>query len=142
MTQRVLVPVDGSPLSRESLEHAASTFPGAELIVLHVVDPVGALYEAEGGGPAAADEWAGQAREEAERLCEDVATPAAEEGCTVTTLVDVGRPGRAILEAIDERDVDHVVMGSHGRKGLSRLVLGSVAERVVRESPVPVTVVR
>jgi nucleotide-binding universal stress UspA family protein len=43
---------------------------------------------------------------------------------------------------VDEHDVDHVVMGSNGRRGVSRLVLGSVAERVVRGAPVPVTVVR
>jgi nucleotide-binding universal stress UspA family protein len=47
-----------------------------------------------------------------------------------------------IVTYADENDVDHVVLGSHGRKGLTRVLLGSVAEAVVRRSPVPVTVVR
>ena len=47
-----------------------------------------------------------------------------------------------IVEYVETHDVDHVVIGSHGRKGLSRVLLGSVAELVVRRSPVPVTVVR
>ncbi|MFW6265865.1 MAG: universal stress protein, partial [Halanaeroarchaeum sp.] len=43
---------------------------------------------------------------------------------------------------VEETDVDHVVIGSHGRSGVGRILLGSVAERVVRRSPTPVTVVR
>ncbi len=53
-----------------------------------------------------------------------------------------GQPASVILEAIDELGVDSVVIGTHGRKGLGRLVLGSVAERVVRESRCPVLTVR
>jgi nucleotide-binding universal stress UspA family protein len=56
--------------------------------------------------------------------------------------VVVGRPAREIVDYADENDIDHVVMGSHGRSGVSRIVLGSVAENVVRKSSVPVTVAR
>ena len=54
------------------------------------------------------------------------------------TLVVNGWPGEAVLKAARDLDADLIVMGTHGRTGLSHLVLGSVAERVVRESPVPV----
>ena len=54
------------------------------------------------------------------------------------TLVASGDPAERVLNAARELDADLIVMGTHGRRGLSHLVLGSVAERVVRESPVPV----
>ena len=53
-----------------------------------------------------------------------------------------GDAAREILRAVEERGVDSVVMATHGRKGLGRLLLGSVAEKVVRECPVPVLTVR
>lgn len=60
----------------------------------------------------------------------------------LTAVTEFGRPARTIVEYVEDHDVDHVVVGSHGRSGLSRTLLGSVAERVVRRSSVPVTVVR
>ncbi len=57
-----------------------------------------------------------------------------ESDTTVRTVHEVGHPARTV--------VNHVVVGSHGREGVSRLLLGSVAEKIVRRSPVPVTVVR
>jgi len=56
--------------------------------------------------------------------------------------VVVGRPAREITDELESGEYDHVVMGSHGRSGVSRILLGSVAETVLRRSPVPVTVVR
>jgi nucleotide-binding universal stress UspA family protein len=60
----------------------------------------------------------------------------------VETAVGFGSPARTILDYVDEHGVDHVVMGSHGRSGISRLLVGSVAETVVRRAPCPVTIVR
>ncbi|MFB6177175.1 MAG: universal stress protein, partial [Halobaculum sp.] len=60
----------------------------------------------------------------------------------VETDTAVGRPASAIVEYAETNEVDHLVLGSHGRTGVSRLLLGSNAEKVVRRSPVPVTVVR
>lgn len=53
-----------------------------------------------------------------------------------------GNPHEEILEYVSEHDIDMVVMGTHGRTGIDRVVMGSVAERVVRQSPVPVLTVR
>jgi nucleotide-binding universal stress UspA family protein len=140
--ERILVPFDGSPLSRRALERAVTMHPDARVTVLYVIDPVYAVYEAEARGPTAAGEWHDRMTEEAEAICAEAREQAEERGCEVESAVETGRPARAILSYVDEHDVDHVIMGSHGREGVSRLVLGSVAEQVMRQSPVPVTVVR
>lgn len=61
---------------------------------------------------------------------------------SVETDVEVGDPAQSIVEYADTNDADHIVIGSHGRQGVARFLLGSVAETVVRRSVVPVTVVR
>jgi len=142
MPERILVPFDGSPLSERAVEHVAEKHPDAEVTILHVVDPISVVYEAEAHGLPEAETWHERATEEAERVCADAAETAADAGCKVTTAVETGRPARVILDYVEDHDIDHVVLGSHGRSGVSRLLLGSTAERVMRQSPVPVTVVR
>ena len=144
MTEHVLVPFDGSPLSRAALERVVTTQPDAAVTVLNVVDPVCVVYESETRGLPDAETWFDRARAGAEELLAEAVTLAADldPGREVDTAVEVGSPARTILEYVDDHDVDHVVMGSHGRSGVPRLVFGSVAERVMRNSPVPVTVVR
>ena len=142
MSETVLVPYDGSPLSRRALEYALEKCPDDEFVVLTVVDPVDAVYAAELGGLPEAKRWATEAREAAEERLEEAADIAAEAGVDAETVLEVGDPERRIVDYVAAHDVDQIVLGSHGRTGVSRLVLGSVAERVVRHSPVPVTVVR
>jgi nucleotide-binding universal stress UspA family protein len=142
MGERILVPFDGSPLSERALDRAVTKYPDAEVTVLYVIDPVEAVYEAELKGLPEARTWHERASEWAEDRCADAAERAARHGCDVTTAVETGPPARTILEYVDAHDVEHVIMGSHGRSGVPRLVFGSVAERVVRQSPVPVTIVR
>jgi nucleotide-binding universal stress UspA family protein len=142
MTRRILVPVDGSPKSLQGLEYAVTTYPDAEITVLSVMTPHGA---GGGDGPLSRDEydrWYDGARDEVDDVLDDARGLAAEHGAEVATAVDVGEPWRAIVEYAEENDVDHVVMGSHGRDDDSPLPLGSVAETVVRRSPVLVSVVR
>jgi nucleotide-binding universal stress UspA family protein len=144
MAEHVLVPFDGSPLSRRALERVVTTRPDADVTVLHVVDPVGVVYEAETAGIADAKTWVDRERTEAESLLAEAEELVADldPDVDVTTTVEIGSPARTILDYVDEHAVDHVVMGSHGRSGVPRLVFGSVAERVTRRSPVPVTIVR
>jgi nucleotide-binding universal stress UspA family protein len=136
MGKRILVPVDGSPQSEAALRFATDEWPDADVVLLNVIDPVNSGYS-RSVLPSAAEEWYEKAREEAQDLLADLTT---ETGLDPETVVTVGRPASSIVEAAS--DVDHVVMGSHGRNGVSRIVLGSVAETVVRRSPVPVTIVR
>lgn len=142
MGDTVLVAFDGSPLARRALTCALELRPGDDVVVLHVVDPVYAVYEAELRGPSEAEAWSAEASERSEQLLEAAADLAATHDREVTTVSDVGKPKRCILDAIEAHGVDHVFLGSHGRSGVSRLVMGSTAEAVMRQSPVPVTVVR
>ncbi|WP_336135263.1 universal stress protein [Natronomonas amylolytica] len=136
---RVLVPMDGSGQSWKAFEHAAERFPDATLVVLRVIDPVQAGYGI-GLNGAGAGQWFDAQEEATENLFEEVRKDAESAGIDVETRKEVGRPTREITDAA--ADCDQVVIGSHGREGVSRILLGSVAENVVRRSPVPVTVVR
>ncbi|WP_267639808.1 universal stress protein [Haloarchaeobius amylolyticus] len=140
--QTVLVAIDGSPLGDRALAYALDLYPDAAITVLHVVDPVEAVYLAEAKGPSEGRSYVEAAREHGAELCDRAEAVAADRGIAVDTAVETGNPAREILRFIDANDVDAVVMGSHGRSGLSRVFLGSVAETVLRRSPVPVTVVR
>lgn len=142
MTDHVLVPVDGSPLSTAALRHALTTFPEATITALFVIDPVEAVYAVEAGGLPIADNWYEEAQTRATTILEAAQDIASESGRTVQTETDVGRPSRMILRYVDDEDVDHVIMGSHGRRGIDRLILGSVTETVMRRSSVPVTVLK
>src|SRR5215213_631072 len=121
---RILVPVDGSPEASAALPYAAAlATPGTEIVLLTVV-------------PSATDADAARAGLEtaAQRL--RVA------GQTVRTEVATGNPARRIVDTAVELRAEMIVMASHGRGALGRLIYGSVADRVGRESPVPVMVVR
>jgi nucleotide-binding universal stress UspA family protein len=137
---RVLVPMDGSEQSWTAFDYAVEMFGDGTVVCLRVVDPVQAGYGVGSGAAAAADEWLDAQEEAAEAMFDDVRDQADQAGVDVETITEVGRPVRTIEEFAD--DCDHVVVGSHGREGISRILLGSVAEKVVRRSPVPVTVVR
>jgi len=143
MADRILVPVDGSDQSRHACELAFEEFPEASVVLLHVINPAEAGYSGAPAFPSASEEWYEKRRERAEDLFEELAATAAEHGVEIAEhRVEVGKPTRTIVDAIEETGADHVVMGSHGREGVTRVLLGSVAETVIRRSPVPVTVTR
>ncbi len=136
--RRILVPIDFELASKQALLLAtemARRFD-ATLLLLHVDDPSGSVYSGVGDNvplvyvpptdPAA--------QRSLEALVENTATlyPRVE-GAFMR-----GVPWRCILEAIETQQVELVVMGTHGRRGFSRLVTGSVAEKIVRLCPVPV----
>ncbi|MEF8777735.1 MAG: universal stress protein [Natronomonas sp.] len=136
---RVLVPVDGSEPSDDALAYALEQFDDAEIVAIHVMDPVDS---ATAWGPGVADDWLSASKERSETILEEADAIAEDAGRTVETDSVVGRPAHTIVEYADEHDIDHILLGSHGRDGLSRVLLGSVAETVVRRASVPVTVVR
>lgn len=138
---RILIPYDGSEQADEAVAYAASRHGDAEIALLYVLDFVEAGYDVppEASAPGYWEEWYDQAEAHGRELLSEVAESFDGD---VDLDVVVGRPSRVIVEYADEHDIDAIVMGSHGRDGLSRILLGSVAEAVVRRSPVPVTVVR
>jgi nucleotide-binding universal stress UspA family protein len=146
MYERILVPTDGSDVSERAVEYAvdlAATY-GAEVHALYVVDIDAVNF---GLGTEQVDRIRqgrfGEMDELRERAAEatgSVATAAAH-GLTVVEEVRVGHPHAVIVDYADTHDVDAIVMGSHGRSGIKRALLGSVTERVLRSTHRPVLVV-
>lgn len=139
----VLIPLDGSEGSEEAFEFALEEFAGSRLTLLRVFEPGSSdNVQVEHGKLPLDDETREEVVEESTTFLDGYARKAEEQGSDVTKEYKVGDPPQEIVEYAEENDVDHIVMGSHGRSGVSRVVLGSVAEEVVRRSPIPVTVVR
>lgn len=139
MISRILVPMDDSEMARRALEYALENHPDAEITVLHVVgepSPMGATATT-----LALEEDFEEAAEERAKVVFDLARElAAEYDVEIATEVQLGHPARAILNRAD--DFDAVVVGSHGGSLTDRLVVGNVTQKVFRQSPVPVIVVR
>ncbi|PSP84746.1 universal stress protein UspA [Halobacteriales archaeon QS_1_68_17] len=142
MSKRILVPVDRSEQAMRAVDFAVEEFPAAELVLFHVINPTDAGYSAQASIPSYSEEWYENEKQNARRLFEEVRERTADRGIETETATEVGKPSRAIVAYADEHDIDHIVMGSHGREGVTRILLGSVAEAVVRHSPVSVTVAR
>lgn len=147
MTEQVLVPVDGSPKSREAFEYAVA-MPDVELTVITAVnpfdiDPLSPGYQSplgKAGMPAYSQEWYQEEWDNAHELHEELRESA--DGVPVESVVKMGQPARQILRYAREHDIDHIVIGTHGRDDISKILLGSVADRVMRRAPMMVTVVR
>ena len=141
MPDSVLVAVDGSPLAERALGYALDTFPDAAFTSIYVIDPVDSVVAVEAGGLSVADEWHDDALEHARTVHATATDLAAEHGTSIETATEIGRPATEIVEYAVDNDVDQIVLGSHGRSGLDRTFMGSVAERVTRRAQIPVTVV-
>lgn len=145
MSKRILVPMDGSEQSTDALTYVLEEYPTASVTLLHVIDPIEAGYGGQASPvPGYSEEWYEESEEAAEELFAESREIVEEHGFDgeIDDVVELGRPARVIVEYADEEGYDHIVMGSHGRSGVTRVLLGSVAETVVRRSPIPVTVVR
>lgn len=138
MYDRILLPTDGSDAGNRAVEQAVGLAreTGADLHVLFVVEDIPYAPE------MMDDTVEEQLREIGEETLEAIRARADEAGVTVAEAIEEGAPHTAILEYADDEDVDVIVMGTHGRSGLDRYLLGSVTERVVRTADVPVLTVR
>ena len=137
MYTRILVPLDGSTLGEAILPHARDLAQGcgAELVLLRVA--FAPIFP--GTEPVDAQAAAIQ---EAETYVETVAKVLRDRGLKVEAKVRYGDPVNEILDHVTWGHIDLIAMATHGRTGLTRLVLGSVAERVLRRTFVPVLLVR
>ena len=143
MAKRILVPVDSSDQATVACAFAAEEHPDATIVLLHVINPAEAGYSAEASIPSFSEEWYEKQKATAEDLLDDLESEVTEAGVeSVERAIEVGRPTKVIVEHADDHDINQIVMGSHGRSGMSRILLGSVAEIVVRRATIPVTVVR
>jgi nucleotide-binding universal stress UspA family protein len=132
--KRILVATDFSDCSKEAYAEAiqlARQLKGTVLLT-HVIEPIGSVHIE----PLAYLELkAGQALDR-------MVHPAREEGIKVETHLFKGDPAAEIIKAAEDLQCDLIVMGTHGRTGIPRLLMGSVTERVLRASPVPIVAVR
>jgi nucleotide-binding universal stress UspA family protein len=138
--QHILVPVDFGDASNEALEMALGLAPklDAKITILHATWLPPYYYSTYAEGLAwPTEELEGQAKKALDEVVEKTrARYAKVEGKLVA-----GEPRDLILQAARELRTDMIVMGTHGRRGIKRALLGSVAERIVRTSPVPVLTV-
>jgi len=144
--QRILVPVDGSATADAGLDEAIrlARATGAQLRALHVVD-TSVVSMAISTGGVCTDDIIGALDAGGQDILKTAKARAAGQGVTIDTKLHEGLGGRiwdiVNAEAIDWR-ADLIVIGSHGRRGISRLALGSDAEHILRHAEIPVLVVR
>ncbi|HEX5167247.1 MAG TPA: universal stress protein [Thermomicrobiales bacterium] len=140
---RVLVPLDGSPFSEEGLERAVDVFGGGlTLHLLRVVEvpTIPAAGMADGGlalNYGLIDEYMDATRDVAAEYLKEMTEKLTAEGHTVTADVRQGIVADEVLKAAAEHQADVIAMATHGRGGLGRIFLGSVAERVLQEAERP-----
>jgi universal stress protein A len=143
--RRILVPIDFSPTSDQALHYAAALAEefGASLKIVHVIED--RLMT----GPWPAEVYLGELPKLREDLVKDAERrmvtcleSLTAKNIAATGEVLIGGPSHVILEQASTSAVDLIVMGTHGRTGITHLLIGSVAERIIRHAPCPVFVVR
>ena len=144
MFRKLLVPTDGSEVSIAGALRAVplAKMAGASMTVLFVQDtyPYTGIGNANSAGLQA---YMAAAREEGTRASERIGEAAKAEGVPVETLViEDHQAARGIVDAAQSCGADLIVMGSNGRSGLAKMVLGSVAAKVLALSPVPVMIIK
>ncbi len=141
MYERILVPTDGSTHSLRAAAHGAylARHFDASIRLLHVVDVQRAAGVFDAGGIE--EQFVDYLLEQGQSVLDETAT--ALQGLkAIDRAVVEGEPADTLLDDIDADGADLVAMGTHGRRGLRRYLVGSVTERVVRRAPVPVLTVR
>jgi nucleotide-binding universal stress UspA family protein len=139
MYKRILVPLDGSELAEQALEYAivqAESF-GAEIVLLKVLGP---LPEPMMGGRVGVKLAEQQSADLARYYLENLAAGIKDVPVEVVTVE--GKPYVQIIRFAEDHDIDLIVMSTRGHSGLSRWLLGSVADRVVRGATVPLLLVQ
>lgn len=151
MYKKILIPTDGSKNAKRAAEHAVklADTDKANIIILHVIEefttqtavlPISTL-------PEPCESICEELNREGEAIVQDIkreirdACPGNCENITLTPLIIYGKPYLEILKVMEDKDVDLVLMGASGRHGLDRVILGSVTERVVRESTKPLMII-
>jgi len=147
MYNKILLPTDGSKFAEKAAEHAIwiASKSGAEIIVLNVIETSSLVgLPTEDLIVRIKEMLKEEGRRSLERISEMVTEEEKElkiEDIKVTLKTEEGSPAEAILKTVEKEDVDLVVMGTSGKHGLDRFLLGSVTEKVVRSAKCPVLAV-
>jgi nucleotide-binding universal stress UspA family protein len=135
--KQILIAVDGEPVSAHAAEIGIrlARSLGAEVAFIHAIEP--GLTYSPGITPR---ELVAEAEHDAKTVLASFRSLS--QGLSTLEFVQIGKPAQEILNAAKTWPADLIVMGSHGRHGISRALLGSVAEAVMRHAPCPVLVIR
>lgn len=142
--QTIIVPLDGSRLAETAIPMAVtlSQVTGAEMVLLRVLEEMRPIYDAECREVI----WVDPANPRLELLAPEILEPIvsrlAQQGLPAQAVIRLGDPRTEIIDEAERHPAPVIVMASHGRGGLSRLLLGSVATRVLQAAPCPVLIVR
>jgi len=142
--KRILVPTDFSSYSEQALTYGcafAEQF-NAELHLLHVLQDLVAVVPEPGVAFPPPGDYMGDMLASAERALEQIPPEGWAAGCTIVRETRQGPPFLEVVRYAKEHDIDMIVIGTHGRGGLAHVLLGSVAEKIVRKAPCPVLTVR
>jgi len=142
MYRKILVPLDGSKVAEGVLPHAKELAysEGAELILLTVgANPA---LDFAFSDPGLAQRSVQEQEERSKKYIAEIEIPLKEAGFKTSSLLRVGSVAEVILGVAEELQVDVIAMSTHGRTGPARWLLGSVAERVIHNSKVPVLLIR
>ncbi len=136
--QHILVPTDLSPLSLRPLERAAELFDGKHVTLLHVVDNVHHMEPASPFVPSREDPSLQPRMDSARAALEKVKAAVPQARQVAIEVLAAADTGRAAAEWAAKNGIDLIAMSTHGRTGVRRFFLGSVAERLLRYSTIPV----
>ena len=142
--KKILLPTDFSDYSKAAAAYAsefADRF-GAELHILHVLQDLVAMVPEPGLAFPPPGDYMQELQESAEKALAQLPQPPLKDASRVIRETRQGPPFVEIIRYARESEIDLIVMGTHGRSGLAHILLGSVAEKVVRKSPCPVLTVR
>jgi nucleotide-binding universal stress UspA family protein len=141
--QRVLAPVDFSECSKRAQEYACALVDQfqAQLHLLHVLHDLAPLMLDGGTMYALPANYFDEQKQSAEQALTALPSEEWSRGKSVIRELRMGNPFVEIVRYAQERDIDIIVIGTHGRSAISHLLLGSVAEKVVRSAPCPVLIV-
>lgn len=139
--KKILVPTDGSEISLRAAEYGISVAKmiGAQIVVVFVVDDVVLDQIAKITAHEVAER---ELKEDGKGYVNYVVGLAGKEGVASSSLIVEGRPFEQIVHLAKELNVDLIVMGTYGRRGTDRILIGSVAERVIEYAPCPVLVIK
>jgi nucleotide-binding universal stress UspA family protein len=142
---KILLAIDGSKFSESALQAViAQTKPSrTDVRILHVIEPIPEYSDGLSFGYGLqSPNVLQEEREQAQGLVEKAARELRDAGFQVETLVEVGDAKAVIVDAAAQWPADLIVLGSHGRKGMERFLMGSVSEAVARHAPCSVQIVR
>lgn len=145
MFKHLLLPTDGSPLSARAIDQglALAKQLGAKVSMIIVLEPLRAFNASSELLADVRESFEKGSREAADRALQAAADQAAAMGVQASTTVVTGsQPYRQIIDAATQGGCDLIVMASHGRRGVSGLLVGSVTQKVLTHSSVPVLVIR